>query len=139
MPEPSRLVALDQLSTLSAGSKVRFLGCVHSYDDKTAVLVLRTHYPAASSDAPTALVHLENVLGSMKHDLLEVGSWLNVVGSIVPQSTSGVVQGHRSRKHERQATFVEATLVWSAGAIKLEKYEEAVKNVQSTATVIPPS
>ncbi|KAH9829759.1 Telomere capping, CST complex subunit [Teratosphaeria destructans] len=138
MPEPSRLVALDQLSTLDAGSKVRFLGCVHSYDGNNAVLVLRAHYPVTSPDAPTALVHLENILESMKHDLLGVGSWLNVVGSIMPQSKPQARQGHRSRKHEGQATFVEATLVWSAGAIKLEKYEEAVKDVQSTAKVIPP-
>ncbi len=60
----------------------------------------------------------------MSHDLLEIGIWLNVIG-YVRAKPSGV-------KVSRMAlvTFVDATTVWSAGAIRLEKYHAAVDELQ---------
>jgi len=60
----------------------------------------------------------------LSHDLLETGTWLNVIG-YVRAKPSGV-------KVSRKAlvTFVDATMVWSAGAIKVEKYHAAVNGLQ---------
>lgn len=57
----------------------------------------------------------------------QVGAWVNVIGYVrqdtETQSTSNL-----------KASTVDAVLIWSAGAIKLEDYEPAVRALQITAT-----
>jgi hypothetical protein len=55
----------------------------------------------------------------------QVGAWVNVIGymrqNAESQSTSKL-----------RASTVDAVLIWSAGAIKLEEYEAAVRALQNT-------
>ena len=67
---------------------------------------------------------VQNVLENINHQLLEVGAWVNVVGYVTKASES-------SRANAiPKATLVEAVMIWSAGAIKLDKYKTAVREYQ---------
>ncbi|KAK3679055.1 hypothetical protein LTR78_001508 [Recurvomyces mirabilis] len=126
MPEPSRLLKLEQLpsTTTTIGTKIRFLGCVHDYDTTTALLTLRDHYPATAKDVPTIFVSIDNIKDGLDHELLAVGSWLNVMGALRARP-----QGFKVSRQARVA-FVDATIVWSAGAVRLERYQDAVDGYQ---------
>ncbi|KAK5120643.1 hypothetical protein LTR85_006001 [Meristemomyces frigidus] len=122
MPGPSRLMKLDQLHGTELGTK-------------TARVIVRDRYPATAKDVPTAVVSMQNVLESMKHELLEVGSWLNVMGYIrmapgnADTSEDGAAKRSR-RKTQQNFTFVDATMIWSAGAVRVEKYNDALTDLQ---------
>ncbi|KAK5719044.1 hypothetical protein LTR17_015377 [Elasticomyces elasticus] len=124
MPEASLLVKLDQLHTIKTGCKIRVLGCVHGYDIENARLTLRDRYPATTKDAPTAIVTIENLVDGLNHELLATGTWLNIMG-YVRITPSGMTVSRRA-----QVTCVEATMLWSAGAVKVEKYHAAVEALQ---------
>lgn len=99
---------------------------VHLYDAETTILVLRDHYPAT---APTVQVKIDNLLESMNHELLQVGSWVNVIGYIRPVAVEA-----KGSKRSR-TTFVDATMLWSAGAVKLNNYSAAVKDYQAAVSL----
>ncbi|KAF2482774.1 CST complex subunit Ten1 [Neohortaea acidophila] len=126
MPEPSRLMLLEQLPKVLSGTKVRFLGCVHEYNADQAKLVLRSAYPAVNTSVPCALVNVENVLELVDHRQLETGAWVNVVGYIEKD------QEFKSLKSDQPSSsvMVRATLIWSAGAIRMDRYEAAVREYQ---------
>jgi len=147
MAEPSRLVLLNQIHILDLGTKVRFLGwsgrqiprtpspiltngSVHSYDGQSATLVLKDYYPAIAGDAPSAFVNISNVLDSVQYDVLEVGAWLNVMGYIRRNSGLEPQNQRMTSKVYGEGTAVDATMVWSAGAIKLDRYQAAVRDYQ---------
>ena len=81
------------------------------------------------------MVDIENVLENVNHELLQVGSWLNVIGYT---RNSPVVREREAKSSkiilEQDASeppaFVQATMIWSAGAIKLDKYESAARAYQ---------
>ena len=98
---------------------------VHEYHGFNGQLLLRNQYPTSTTDVPTALVNIDKVLSRDQRDLLEVGAWLNVIGNVEWTSKSRVT-GSPSKTQ----TVVTATMIWSAGAIKLEDYEAAVKDYQ---------
>jgi hypothetical protein len=70
---------------------------------------------------------VDNLLDVLNVETTQVGAWVNVVGYVhqddESQSTSKL-----------RAPTVDAVLIWSAGAIKLEDYETAVRALQITAT-----
>lgn len=57
----------------------------------------------------------------------QVGAWVNVIG-YVRQNTE------MQSTSKPRASMVDAVLIWSAGAIKLEDYEAAVRALQVTVT-----
>ncbi|KAK5115327.1 hypothetical protein LTR62_001527 [Meristemomyces frigidus] len=128
MPEPSQLKKLDQLPETSAGIKVRFLGCVHSRDTNNVHLTLRDHYPSTAKDTPTILVLVDAIKDSLNHELLAVGSWLNVIGYVRSRPNECKVS------RQAQVAFVEAIVMWSAGAIQHNKYQAAVADFQQSLT-----
>ncbi|KAK5168196.1 uncharacterized protein LTR77_006765 [Saxophila tyrrhenica] len=118
---------------MASGTKVRFLGCVHAYYGEKGQLLLRNHYPATAPETPTALVNIDSVLSDGQNDFLQVGAWLNVVGNVRELSKSIAMTADEdpwkvSRRTE--ATVVDATMIWSAGAIKLERYQTAAQRYQ---------
>lgn len=149
MPEPSRLIAFEQLPSMAQGTKVRFLAwydlllstlslerihltrsSVHSYDPKTAKLMLEDR-SAATSSITWASVNIENILENISHELLEVGAWINVVGTI---------RGGKSRSSKKvPCPAIDATMIWSAGAIKLEEYRSAVEAYRDALSPANPS
>lgn len=104
-------------------------------------MTLRERYPAAAKDAPTAFVSAEDILETLNHELLEVGSWLNIMGYLrpFPEVASAVTEAEakRLKRKARKAVFVEATMVWSAGAVRLEKYEAALIELQEASAASP--
>ncbi|GAB1737453.1 hypothetical protein NU219Hw_g1593t1 [Hortaea werneckii] len=134
-PRPSRLVKLNQLQDLDLGAKIRFLGCVHSYDGQSACLTLHDRYPATANKTPTAVVSIGNLLESLNHELIAVGSWINVIGYLrpLPESVVFPADAKRSRgaKHYSQpVVFVESSMIWSAGSVRTEKYDAALTELQ---------
>jgi len=55
----------------------------------------------------------------------QVGAWVNVIGYMRQND------GSQSTSKPR-ASMVDAVLIWSAGAIKLEDYEAAVRALHDT-------
>ncbi|GAB7343557.1 hypothetical protein MBLNU457_1565t1 [Dothideomycetes sp. NU457] len=132
MDNGARLIFLSDLPSLDKGTKVRFLACVDGYDISTATLTVRHNYPS-SATIPRVYVSIELALETTTKKETDVGAWINVVGTVVDSSqVEAVVQGgskagrRRSRSRSRGIT-VQATLVWSAGNIKLDDYEKAVE------------
>lgn len=77
----------------------------------TATLRLKHDFPA-SSPKVTVNVDIEHVLERIKHDELQVGAWVNVLGYVERRKEKGV--------------FVQAVAVWNAGNVDLGTYEKAV-------------
>lgn len=101
--------------------------------------MLRDKYPSAHSDLPTVVANIENVLETIDHELLQVGSWLNIVGY------TGQPQVARERRPKclkpgvkpeasGAPVVVEATMIWSAGSIKVDAYKSAAQEYQKLAT-----
>lgn len=99
---------------------------MHAYDAENTHLILRDRFPATAKSAPTALVDIEGTLEGLKHDLCTTGTWINVIGYIRPRP-EGIKLSRKARM-----TFVEASMIWSAGIIRLEKYQAAVEARQAT-------
>ena len=77
------------------------------------------------------MLNVDALLESLNHDLLQVGTWVNVVGHVRNRQESNM----KSRKRASdlsvpEPTRVDATTIWSAGAIVLEKYNAAVLEYQ---------
>lgn len=98
---------------------------VHEYSGDSANLHLRGRYPDTSASSGNAYVNVNNVLDSLNVEVTQVGSWVNVIGYVRR------VNGSQSMS-KPGACAVDAVLVWSAGAIKLDDYEAAVKALQDT-------
>lgn len=100
---------------------------VHAYIMEKAELQLHDQYPVTNETDPVAVVRLAMVLENVNRDIVQVGSWINVAGN---------VRSHSERRTDRQppypvATFVDATMIWSAGAIIPDKYRAAVLEYQN--------
>ncbi|OCK83202.1 hypothetical protein K432DRAFT_291600 [Lepidopterella palustris CBS 459.81] len=140
-PLPSRLVFLSDLVGLKQGEKVRFLGCVDDYTVSSATLTLKHQHP--SSPPPTvAHVNIEHVLESVKSTELEVGAWVNIIGTITTGPVTLSASGPQSRRQTNQASgmvrrvHVQALVLWSAGSLKVDAYEKALEQRKVTETYI---
>ncbi|KAL9117296.1 MAG: hypothetical protein Q9187_006168 [Circinaria calcarea] len=149
-PLPTALVFLSDLPSIPAGSKVRFLGwlilpssnpkwrcslftySVTKYSTPTGMLDLRHTYPPpaiATGSVPevTAMVDVNLLLSSLKATDTQTGEWVNVIGYVDPNDGERIQIGKRSGNTRASTVIrVQAVMVWSAGAIKIEEYEKAV-------------
>lgn len=100
---------------------------VHEYNGDSAILHLKGRYPDTSASSGDANVNVNNVLDSLNVEMIQVGSWVNVIGYMRR------IDGSKSVS-KPQGCAVDAVLVWSAGAIKLDDYEAAVKTLQDTTS-----
>lgn len=122
-PVASQLCLLSQLKERSVGDKVRFLGCVISYDTSTACLALAHMYPPGTNE--TVLVDIELVLETIQPGLTQVGHWVNVVGYIVEGKESDTQKLPGTNKSPRH---VQALLVWSTGPLDIGRYEKSLED-----------
>ena len=60
-----------------------------------------------------ANVDIEHVLEDLKHDAVEVGAWINVMGYV-------------ERRNDKDV-FVQAVAIWNAGNVDLDAYARAVE------------
>ena len=78
-----------------------------------------------------AQVNLTPVLEGMSRDEVEVGSWVNVIGTIdtPADGISAANRVSRPRRHEQSnvnVVYINAVMLWSAGSINLSNYEDTV-------------
>lgn len=156
MPEPTHLILFDHLCRTAPGTKVRFLAwyasltsasitstlrtvgltsaSVYSYAPQTGQVILHDRTTTtADHSIPPAIVNVNNILENLSREVLEVGAWVNVIGTV--RANEGFEKISKSwwrrafGSHVKMAPcpLVDATMVWSAVAVKLEEYRESVK------------
>jgi hypothetical protein len=103
---------------------------VEQYDVSTGTLVLKHNYPP--SERPTSVhVNVDIVLETLQKTSLAVGAWLNVVGyttqkASLLRSSIDTVEAS-ALKDDTNAAYVQAIILWDAGAVKLDAYERALQ------------
>lgn len=134
-PEPSHLVLFNQVHVQHPGTKIRVLACVHEYKIDTGTLVLKGEYEYAVTASSSSIIFasIDNVLESIKSDLLQVGAWVNIVGYVKPP-TQITLPSKRRRESSKMLSVptLEVLVIWSAGAIKLSDYQSAMRSRQAT-------
>lgn len=76
---------------------------------------------------------MDPIIDTLNVELTQVGAWINVVGYVKHlEQTSKAPASHASKDAPLwAASSIDAIAVWSAGAIKLDEYEAAVKSLQA--------
>ena len=88
------------------------------------MLVLRHDYPRDSPNQTLAFVDIEHLLESIKISDMEKGAWVNLIGYKTPaQPKSYQAQGVMQKERH---VYLQAVMLWSAGAVKLDAYEMAL-------------
>ncbi|KAF7512757.1 hypothetical protein GJ744_000324 [Endocarpon pusillum] len=131
-PLPSRHIFLHEIAKQPTATKVRFLGCVASYDVLTALLVLEHAYPQDLPQVPRVSVDLSLVLESLRPDQLQSGTWLNIIGYVskcAPTKNRVPVPGRMSMGTGRSS--IQALVVWNAGALRIGDYEKILSQQQN--------
>lgn len=130
-PKASTLIFLHQLHEQQVTAKVRFLCCVLDYDAKTGCLLVEHKYnqDETASHRTSAVIDINLVLESTKPICLQKGSWINVLGYVehIPRVKSHKLQSNTKSTDTAKLCRVQAVLVWEAGAVRVDKYEEVVK------------
>jgi hypothetical protein len=101
-------------------------------------------------------VDISTILSELNHDLVAVGSWVNIIGDVKISSSASLVtstttaraaSASSSKSVQRPAktsttaivvarrtrprpSLVQATMLWSAGAVDVKDYETAVRQFQ---------
>ncbi|KAL4761641.1 nuclear telomere cap complex subunit Ten1 [Aspergillus foveolatus] len=122
-PSPSTRAFLADIPSLPADSKVRFLGCVKTYNISTGRLVLEHNYPRTKKpkqpkqDPPSVSVDVNAVLETVTWEELCVGAWVNVIGYVRREP------GQNLGGEPSDSVYVDAVVVFPAGAVDLGEYE----------------
>lgn len=124
-PVASKWVFLSQLDEQELTTKVRFLGCLLEYDESTGRALLEHEFPKSSrkSKASRAIVDMKLVLETTDKSCFERGNWINVIGYVQSKETVKIETPHASS----HLSAVQAVLVWNAGAVRLDKYEDILR------------
>ena len=112
---------------------------VEKYDIASGVLTLGHHYPSSSATT-LAQVDIDLVMETSSRLDLEIGAWINVIGYLTETSSdmnlTSKVAGTEMRTQARRrgkrsaaprTVSVQAVMLWSAGAIKLDEYERSLE------------
>ncbi|KAM0722623.1 hypothetical protein Q7P37_002064 [Cladosporium fusiforme] len=116
----SRLVRLFSLLLTIVLYLIDF--SVEAYNGELGGLRVIERFPATAPRTKTVNVNVDNILDSLNLELTQVGAWINVIGYC---RQTGKVE---TSSHP----VVDAVVIWSAGAIKLDEYEAAVRGLQTT-------
>ncbi|KAJ5536994.1 hypothetical protein N7513_010180 [Penicillium frequentans] len=151
-PRPSTRAFLCDLPCLAADSKIRFLGCVKQYNITVGHLILEHNYPRSKSEPSAVSVDINAVLESLKAEDLRVGTWLNVLGYVrdanTPESSFSSSQADSQQSNSQSLTsatpikvasrpvFIEAVMIFPAGAIALGEYERILRHVKDVESRI---
>lgn len=74
-----------------------------------------------------AAVDVNLLLSNIKATDTQIGEWVNVIGYVDPSNRERTQKGSRLKDmRSSNVTRVQAMMMWSAGAIKIEEYERAV-------------
>ncbi|CRK23169.1 hypothetical protein BN1708_013638 [Verticillium longisporum] len=130
-PLPSQICLLADLSVKSPGDKVRFLGCVTAYTVATATLVLCHSFPSGTDTA--AHVDVKLVLESLTGEQVRIGEWVNIIGYITSKVLKDASQYAHQPTSSRNEVSVQALLLWSAGPMQVQRYEELLSSNKNYA------
>ncbi|KAK5454106.1 hypothetical protein LTS15_006106 [Exophiala xenobiotica] len=130
-PVASKFVFLKDVATLPPNTKVRLLGCIVDHDTAKGQIILEHAYPKNAKPIPHVLVDIDLVLESIEPSILSTGSWINVIG--YTRSTQRGVRKSKAklRQPEDESSFLQAVLVWTAGALKITDYEITLEEQRS--------
>ena len=94
---------------------------VRTYKVTTGYLILEHNYPRQNGSGDAVVeVDINPLLETMTSEELRVGTWLNVLGYVRrKEQTSGV-----------REDYIEAIMVFQAGAVALGEYERIVRDAQ---------
>lgn len=99
---------------------------VINYDVPHGILKLKHHYPKNLSMPPLIEVDTRHILPTAPQELLQVGSWINVVGYVRPPSP--IVEGRDAHGAAQRADvpLVQAILAWMTGPLDIGEYERVL-------------
>jgi hypothetical protein len=102
---------------------------VDVYDSTSATLHFKDRFASTTvpSASGSASVNVAYVLDALNFELTQVGAWVNVVGYVRNSGDAHSDSG-------KVSCSVDAVVIWSAGAIRLDEYEAAVRDLQATTT-----
>ena len=112
-----------------------FHSSVVEYDLATGILHLQhvlhhaTRNCSSSSQAVvTAAVDVNILLETVKGTDIQLGEWVNVIGYVRNKREHCSIrnEGASQRGESVRMVHVQAVMLWSAGALKVEAYEQAV-------------
>jgi hypothetical protein len=118
---------------------------VTNYNVATGHLSLEHNYPRKTSNVVS--VDINGILEDITSEALRVGAWLNVVGYVreieTVQPTSSFSSNEdvnqpneSSSKVPPRPVYIEAIMVFPAGAIALGEYERILRNSQNVEQMI---
>ena len=106
---------------------------VHEYNVTSGTVTLRDRFPPTFENGRIVLAKVDNEMLSLNTELLQVGAWVNIIGyARKPVRVKVATQRVSGKKAPNKVPLVDATMVWSAGAIQHDKYQAAVKSYQTT-------
>ncbi|CAG7927817.1 unnamed protein product [Penicillium olsonii] len=143
-PRPSTRVFLSDLTTLPTDTKIRFLGCVTRYTVATGHLNLEHNYPRSKTSPSAVSVDITGILEDVTAEALRIGTWLNVLGyvreiePIQPTSSFSSNSGDAMRQStiDPRPVYIEAIMVFAAGAIAVGEYERILRSSQDVEQMI---
>lgn len=95
-----------------------------SYDVSTGLLVLEHAFPSDAPHVPCVKVDITLVLESIESEMLQPGTWLNIIGYIDRSALrKNRVLGSELTWGQTERGSVQALVVWSAGALRIGDYE----------------
>lgn len=119
---------------------------VRQYDVSTGNLILEHNYPRRKTEPEFVSVDINAVLQDVTSEELRVGAWLNVLGYVrdsstpTPSFSSSQFSSQQSNAASEAMTalvrvsprpvYIDAVMVFPAGAIALGEYERILRNAQ---------
>lgn len=76
-----------------------------------------------------AHVSIDHILESIKSTEMQIGAWLNVIGYVERPPVDRPIRklSRRQRVSQPKNVHVQAVMLWSAGAVKVDAYERSVE------------
>ncbi|CAG8226491.1 unnamed protein product [Penicillium salamii] len=110
---------------------------VARYTVATGHLILEHNYPPSKTSPSAVSVDITGILEDVTAEALRIGTWLNVVGyvrEVEPVQPSSSFSSNSGDANESSTTprpvYIEAIMVFSAGAIAVGEYERILRNSQ---------
>lgn len=112
---------------------------MRQYNVSIGHLVLEHNYPRNKEDTSIISVDINAVLEDLTPEELRVGSWLNVLGYVRDTTPAASFSSQHASQQSNDAAparisprsvYIEAVMVFSAGAIALGEYERILRNAQ---------
>ncbi|MCJ1412395.1 hypothetical protein MMC19_006489 [Ptychographa xylographoides] len=110
---------------------------VTKYSSSTGRVHLQHAYPTPSpgKEAVTvsAVVDVNLLIETLKSTDTQTGEWVNVIGYVGDKNSTGT-RTARTEPGSKEVQ-VQALMVWSAGALRIEEYEKAVQGRKTSGGV----